>query len=353
MSSGMTIIGHDTEASTNVGHCTDPGCYTKPIVYQASLKQITALTQLSSDCRQSIKYECYSAPLQFDGVEYSWWNDRNGNEQYYWNGSDNSTHMCSCGISKTCADPNENCNCDAAVPVNLIDEGEITSKESLPITRLNFGRTTPEASSGIHTLGKLKCSGQKLVDGMPTSCVELWQIGHVLNGLYLIKGASQVETVYCDFSKTSTDAGFETWIGFADVKSSSAYFYVQRNTVYSTINSVIPFEITRTNVGNAINPSTGIFIAPRPGKYFFGFSGVADVTQGTNAARVDLQLNGVKIAQGYSHTTLDTFALQSTLELKGDQIRLFLAAGAIVDGTGLQHTTFVGWLVEEDDVFNV
>jgi hypothetical protein len=77
----------------------------------------------------------------------------------------------------------------------------------LPITRLNFGRTTPEASSGIHTLGKLKCSGQKLVDGMPTSCVELWQIGHVLNGLYLIKGASQVETVYCDFSKASTDAG--------------------------------------------------------------------------------------------------------------------------------------------------
>jgi hypothetical protein len=37
--------------------------------------------------------------------------------------------------------------------------------------------------------------------------VELWQIGHVLNGLYLIKGASQVETVYCDFSKASTDAG--------------------------------------------------------------------------------------------------------------------------------------------------
>jgi hypothetical protein len=155
-------------------------------------------------------------------------------------------------------------------------------------------------------------------------------------------------------SKVLRNIGFETWIGFADVKSSSAYFYVQRNTVYSTINSVIPFEITRTNVGNAMNPSTGIFIAPRPGKYFFGFFGVADVTQGTNAARVDLQLNGVKIAQGYSHTTLDTFALQSTLELKeGDQIRLFLAAGAIVDGTGLQHTTFVGWLVEEDDVFNV
>ncbi|EFX78912.1 hypothetical protein DAPPUDRAFT_28846, partial [Daphnia pulex] len=87
------------------------------------------------------------------------WNDRNGNEQYYWHGNDNSTHMCSCGIAKMCVDPSKNCNCDAIVPVDLVDEGEITAKESLPITRLNFGRTTPAASSGIHTLGKLKCSG--------------------------------------------------------------------------------------------------------------------------------------------------------------------------------------------------
>jgi hypothetical protein len=99
-----------------------------------------------------------------------------------------------------------------------------------------------------------------------------------------------------------------------------------------------------------MNPSTGIFIAPRPGKYFFDYSGIADVTQGTNAARVDFQLNGARIAQAYSHTTYDTFAHQSTLELKeGDQITLFLVAGAI-NG---YLTTFVGWLVEEDDVFNV
>jgi hypothetical protein len=39
---------------------------------------------------------------------------------------------------------------------------------------------------------------------------------------------------------------------------------------------------------------TGIFTAPRPGKYFFGFSGVSN----TNAARIDLQLNGVKIGEG-------------------------------------------------------
>jgi hypothetical protein len=98
-----------------------------------------------------------------------------------------------------------------------------------------------------------------------------------------------------------------------------------------------------------MNPSTGIFTAPRPGKYFFDYSGIADLGT-SNAARVDFQLNGARIAQAYSHTTFDTFAHQATLELKeGDQIRLFLVAGAI-NG---YHTTFVGWLVEEDDVFNV
>lgn len=99
-------------------------------------------------------------------------------------------------------------NSNKSSTIYFLHKGEITKKEDLPVSRLNFGRTSPEASSGIHTLGKLKCSGQKVVDGMPTSCTELWQIGHVLSGLYLIRGVSQVETVYCDFSKLPTYQGW-------------------------------------------------------------------------------------------------------------------------------------------------
>nr|CAH0110895.1 unnamed protein product [Daphnia galeata] len=231
MSSGITLIGHNSESPTNVGHCLDPGCYSKSIAYEASLRQISALIELSEECRQSIKYDCYSAPLEFNGVVYSWWNNRDGQAQDYWSGNNNATHTCQCGIQNSCIDSNLKCNCDADAPMSLYDEGEITKKEDLPISRLNFGRTAPEASSGVHTLGKLKCSGQRVVNGMPTSCTELWQIGHVLSGLYLIRGVSQVETVYCDFSQLPTSQGFQTWIGFADVKSTAVYFSTFKETL--------------------------------------------------------------------------------------------------------------------------
>ncbi len=44
--------------------------------------------------------------------------------------------------------------------------------------------------------------------------MELWQIGHVLSGLYLIKGVSQVETVFCDFSNVSSESGLLKLIGY-------------------------------------------------------------------------------------------------------------------------------------------
>ncbi|XP_046446696.1 uncharacterized protein LOC124195999 [Daphnia pulex] len=345
MSSGITFIGHNSESAINVGHCLDPGCYTRSIAYEASSRQISALIELSDECRQSIKYECFSAPLEFNEIAYSWWNDKNGQAQYYWSGNNNATHTCQCGIENSCVDSNVKCNCDSYAPSNLSDSGEITKKEDLPVSRLNFGRTSPEASSGIHTLGKLKCSGQRVVNGMPTSCTELWQIGHVLSGLYLIRGVSQVETVYCDFSKLPTSQGFQTWIGFTDVKSSPVFFYVQRNTDYLTANSVVPFEVTKLNLGNAMNTATGTFVAPRSGKYFFALSGISNSVDTYTYVR--LQLNGEVVGTSLSTNLYLTFSLQSVLQLHtGDQIRLFLAAGTIHDNN--QHfMNFVGFLIEE------
>ena len=52
---GSTSILHDSESPTEVGHCADPGCYSRPIRYNATAKQMNALTELSIECHQSIQ----------------------------------------------------------------------------------------------------------------------------------------------------------------------------------------------------------------------------------------------------------------------------------------------------------
>ncbi len=52
---GSTSILHDSELSIDVGHCTDPGCYSRSINYNASSKQIKSLADLSTECHQLIK----------------------------------------------------------------------------------------------------------------------------------------------------------------------------------------------------------------------------------------------------------------------------------------------------------
>ena len=72
-----------------------------------------------------VQYDCFSAPLEFSGVQESWWNDRNGVQRYFWAGADdnNNSHTCQCGIDKNCVDPNQKCNCDAMTIVQLNDNG--------------------------------------------------------------------------------------------------------------------------------------------------------------------------------------------------------------------------------------
>jgi hypothetical protein len=86
--------------------------------------------------------------------------------------------------------------------------GVITAKTILPITKLNFGRTQLSSSSGAHTLGRFECSGgDTTVTGMPTSCEDLWRMGHSLSGLYFVMEGKLVKNVYCDFTKLSGEAG--------------------------------------------------------------------------------------------------------------------------------------------------
>ncbi|XP_046462614.1 uncharacterized protein LOC124208790 isoform X1 [Daphnia pulex] len=351
-----TSIPHDSEGPLNVGHCADPGCYSRAINYNATSRQMSALAELSAECHQIIKYDCNFSPFEIAGVSYCWWNDKGGIAKYFWSGNNTDTHTCQCGIDGNCVETPLTCNCDSAAPIQLSDDGVITDKTVLPITRLNFGRTQLETSSGVHTLGRFECTGQVTVTGMPKSCEDLWRKGHTLSGLYSVMGRAMIEAVYCDFNKLPFDSGFQTWIGYADVKSSPTYFYAQRNVTFNETKIPIPFDVEILNVGGAMNFTSGKFTAPVAGKYFFSFTGLIRFTGSSTIQNCYLYLykNGDRIARSYSDeisaTVQDeTLSLQSTLNLnKGDQIWLeidYLTPGTTLNGPFSQ---FNGFLLEED-----
>ncbi|XP_046456552.1 uncharacterized protein LOC124203768 [Daphnia pulex] len=366
MTSGSTSILHDSESSLNVGHCAEAGCYSRSINYNSSMGQIKALMELSTECHQSIRYDCNYAPFELFNVAYSWWNDREGNAQYFWAGNGRHAvkfHTCQCGIDENCVDPAAKCNCDTLAPLQLVDDGVITDKNVLPVTRLNFGRTQLETSSGVHTLGRLVCTGLVTLTGLPKSCQDLWLIGHTLNGFYSVMGSSKMESVYCDFTKPTDDAGFQKWIGYVDVKSAPVHFYAQRNSNFNTVNTPIPFDVAVVNEGNAMDLTTGKFTAPRPGIYFFSFAGVARLYSSSSvdfSSRIYLNGNVIGASNvNENNGPVDQYSpltVQSTLNLeKGDQLWVtFSYSGGsssyLYDNNLYHYTHFMGFMLEEEIV---
>jgi hypothetical protein len=223
------------------------------------------------------------------------------------------------------------------------------------------------------------------INGLPSSCDDLKMIGHTLNGIYSIAGSAMMESVFCDFSKLSSDPGknfifyfdliiqrlnnyfisskdFQKWIGYVDVKSVPVYFYVQRNSIFNTITTPIPFDLAVVNEGNAMNLTSGIFTAPRPGIYFFSFTGLANFPASSSEVYlgVGLYLNGGQIGRGLVeesntvNTQTDQLTVQSTLSLKkDDQVWVainVMSTDVYLYDSGNHFTHFTGFMLEEEIV---
>jgi len=210
-----------------------------------------------------------------------------------------------------------------------------------------------------YTLGRFECTGQATISSKPTNCRDLFKIGHTLSGFYDVKGSSsQIASTYCDFSKSSTETGYETRYGFFDVKSAPVHFFVTRTSSWSTLGTV-PFEKEYLNLGGGMNLANGVFTAPKAGTYAFSFKGMGSATGSGYAGfgTTFLQKNNVDVAEGYSQTPgatsgYPTFSVHATLKLnKGDTISIRLGAGAMY-GYLTSHTQFTGSLLEEDLVIS-
>ena len=156
---GVTVISHNSESRTHVRGCDPSGCYSRDIHYTgASLSQLESLTRVSSHCEQFIKYECYhSAIFKWGGM--AWWVSRDSTKMTYWGGASPGSGKCACGMTNSCADSSEGCNCDKNDYVWREDSGLLTDKTKLPVKQLRFGDTGGSSEQGYHTLGKLKCFG--------------------------------------------------------------------------------------------------------------------------------------------------------------------------------------------------
>jgi len=215
---GATEVMHDTEKLTDVEHCHDPGCYQKNITYingltqeGVSMYQIVSLIELAAYCEQEIQYDCTLAPLTDEGVDYAFWEDRQGETNVYYTGSNYGTHVCDCHYeAEGCIEEetkHNSCNCDANLPIPSTDTGTITNMTALPVMKLFFGGLNYELQSAAYQLGRLKCYGDKDVD-IATSCAALKKKGIMTSGYYNIKpeGNTHTKLVFCNMkSGTYTD----------------------------------------------------------------------------------------------------------------------------------------------------
>ena len=161
---GVTVISHDSESRTHVNHispgCGPPGCYRKDVTYTgASTAQLAALTRVSQNCEQFIKFEC-SSGVVFIQHSYAWWVSRDGTWMNYWGGATGYNKMCACGVTNSCSGGGK-CNCPARGQWSE-DSGLLTDKSALPVTQIRLGDLDNSHEQGYHTLGKLRCYGRLL-----------------------------------------------------------------------------------------------------------------------------------------------------------------------------------------------
>ena len=148
----MTAVSHDSESRTHIGNipaCGGPGCYSKDVTYTGvNTAQLRALTRVSHNCEQFIKYACNPFSRYME-PGFAWWVARDGTRKDYWGGATGYNKMCACGVTNSCSSGSK-CNC----PTNSSwsdDSGLLTDKSALPVKQIRLGDFDNSREEGYHT----------------------------------------------------------------------------------------------------------------------------------------------------------------------------------------------------------
>ena len=98
----ITEIIHDKESEIKIEKCPGGGngCHMTGLNYEAPMDQIRALIAASETCEQSIRFDCFLAPLMDYGSDHmGFWRDYNGTQRTFFHGNLDAEkpHLCQCG----------------------------------------------------------------------------------------------------------------------------------------------------------------------------------------------------------------------------------------------------------------
>ena len=100
---GVTVISHDSESRTHLNSvspgCSSAGCYRKDVTYTGvSTGQLAALTRVSQNCEQFIKFECNN-DVSFIEDANARWVSRDRRRMNHWGGTTGYKSMCAYGVT--------------------------------------------------------------------------------------------------------------------------------------------------------------------------------------------------------------------------------------------------------------
>ncbi|XP_077125246.1 contactin-associated protein-like 2 [Ranitomeya variabilis] len=158
-----TTLYHDFKPETSVPGASKEKRVVVQLNYNASMDQISTITNSADKCEQYISYSCKMSRLlnSPDGNPYTWWVGKGNEKHYYWGDSGPGIQKCSCGIDRNCTDGRFHCNCDADQRQWRKDDGILSYKDHLPVTQVVVGDTYRSSSEAKLTINPLRCYGDK------------------------------------------------------------------------------------------------------------------------------------------------------------------------------------------------